>query len=209
MVIKTVVILLLAGGNKITQNSTIESRRAFHDLEDTFPHIIRALEHGLLEAREYFDTKGVGFDASVFSTIARLHAREYLRKQRIEAVDLEVEQVNLCGLWLKAGRYHLKIWKISSDDLAKALQRQATGHQLALVDDDGIPIVMDLAVYWTVDGLYQLGQVHLAQPQEPDPRCFDWIWSREIPQTRVAVAAIRSNDIPVEELALETETDQS
>lgn len=208
-VIKFRVFLLPAGGNILTPESSTESRRALRDLEDTFPHVIRALEHGLLEAREYFDSKPVSFDASVFSTIARLHAREYLRARKLEAADLEVEQVNLCGLWLKVGRYHLKIWKISSDDAAKALQRQTTGHQLPLVDEDGIPIVMDLAIYWTVDGVYQLGHLYLVQPREPDPRCFDWVWSREIVQLPATVESIHSEDIPIEDATVERETDHS
>jgi hypothetical protein len=184
-----------------------ESKRAFDVLGEIFPHIVRALENGLLEARQYFEHKSLQRDGAVFSAIVRLHAREYLRSRRFEAEDQDftVEQVNLCGLWLKIGRYHVKIWKISADDLAKALDKQASsGEQLTLVDDRGIPLVMDLAVYWTADHLQNLGELYLVQPRYEDPRCFDWIWSRQISQTTtVAVPAISAYDIPVEDISVE------
>jgi hypothetical protein len=177
------------------------------ELDATFPHIIRALENGLLEAREYFDSKGLNFDGAVFSAIVRLHARQYLNDHKLDAEDLQVEQVSLCGLWLKVGRYHVKIWKISSDDLARALQRQASsGEQLTLVDENGIPIVEDLAMYWTDDGARQLGRLHLVQPRIDDPRCFDWIWSREISLIPGDAGSVETEDIPIEYAGHEEES---
>src|ERR1035441_8137224 len=133
-------------------DAVAESNRAFRELEETFPHIIRALEHGLLEACEHFDQKSLRFDGGAFCMLVRLHARSYLQRRKLDAgdfdaPDLKLESVNLCGLWLRVGRYHVKIWKTSPRDLLKALEREASGGQLPLVDDEGIPIVMDLAVY--------------------------------------------------------------
>jgi hypothetical protein len=180
------------------------------------------LEHGLLEALEYFDSKSLRVDASVFSAIVRLHAREYLRGRqlnadaiesvdmKVESVNLKVESVNLCGLWLKIGRYHLKIWKISVHDLAKALERQnAVGQQLSLVDQDGIPIAMNLAVYWTADAAHKVGQLYLVQPKQDDPRCYEWAWSREIKQQITAeVPAVDAGDIAVEELTVDIQSEK-
>lgn len=181
---------------------TSDALKAYRDLELVFPHIIRALEHGLLEAREHFDIKSLPRDGSAFSTLVRLHARHYLRNRRIDAGDdVVMERVNLCGLWLKRGRYHLKIWKISDDDLRKALERQNSGgHQLPLLDANGIPFVLELAVFWTADEL-QVGQAYLVLPKNDDPRCFEWVWSMQIPQMADTVEEIQAGDIPIEEIA--------
>jgi hypothetical protein len=70
--------------------------KAYRELESLFPHIIRALEHGLLEAREHFDTKSLDYDGSAFSTLVRLHARHYLRARQMDAEgDMEMERINL------------------------------------------------------------------------------------------------------------------
>jgi len=190
-------------------DATGESSHAFRDLEGTFPVVIRALEHGLLEATEYFDSKALAVDGAVFSAIVRLHAREYLKRCRLSAgdldpVDLRVERVSLCGLWLTIGRYHVKIWKISAQELTRALARQASACQMSLVDvETGIPIIMDLAIYWTSDEVNQLGQLYLVQAHD-DPRSLDWVWSREIPQAGRAVEPVAAGDIPVEDIISET-----
>jgi hypothetical protein len=178
---------------------TTESRNAFQDLENTVPHIIRGLEHGLMEARDHFETKSLKMDASAFSTITRLHAKHYLNSLRFDAeADVEMERVNLCGLWMKIGRYHLKIWKISGDDLTKALQREASGQQLSLVDDKGIPIVLDLAIFWTADRNLHLGEIYLVHPKDAEPRNLDWVWSRRIEQSVETVKPVPAGDIDVE-----------
>jgi hypothetical protein len=193
------VILLRHGGNQITVEIISDATKAYQDLESVFPHIVRALEHGLLEAQEHFESKLLDHDGSAFSTLVRLHARDYLRAREMEAEgDLELERVNLCGLWMKIGRYHIKIWKISEDDLKKALERQHSGYQLALIDENGIPLVMELAVYWTADG-DQVGQLHLVLPRYDDPRCFEWVWSMPIPQMAAVVDEIQGGDVPIEE----------
>jgi hypothetical protein len=196
-------------------DAVAESNRAFRDLEDTFPHIIRALEHGLLEAAEHFDVKSLPFDGAAFSMLVRLHARTYLKGHRLnaenlETPDLKMESVNLCGLWLKVGRYHLKIWKIAARDLAKALEREASGGQLPLVDDEGIPIVVDLAMFWTTDEAHQLDQLYLVQPKHyDDPRGYEWIWSRPISQSVAAVQPVDAGDVPIEDNVIAIESVKS
>jgi hypothetical protein len=177
------------------------SAKALTDLEATFPHVIQGLENGCFKATQYFEMeKTVPFDSGVWSTLARLHAREHYNTCRLEATDLnvQVERVSLCGLRLKVGRYHLKIWKISPDDVAKALKRlDSAERQMVLTDTDGIPIVFELAIFWTADEHHDLGKLYLVQQEIDDPRCFDWVWCREIAQA-ASVNAIEGGDIPVE-----------
>lgn len=176
--------------------------RVLADLDSILPEITRALEHGLQEARAYFDAQPVRFDASAFSVITRLHAREYLRQKSLDASDIEVEKVNLCGLWLQLANYQIKIWKIGPDDLRKGQQSEAYGKAQLVLVDDGLPLLgFGLAVYWLADELRHLDEIFLVHQLRDDPRCFEWIWSRQIPHPaeRVVVRSERAGDVPVED----------
>jgi len=179
------------------------------DLELVLPEIIRGLEHGLQEARAYFDAKPVRFDASAFSILTRLHARDYLRKKSLDTTAIEIERVNLCGLWLKLGKYQVKVWKIGSDDLKKGLQSEAYGRSQMELELDGAPLSgYGLAVYWLADPLHHLSSVHLVHQIHDDPRCFEWIWNRPIPQVPAEqiVQPTNAGDVPVETIV--TKKDQ-
>jgi hypothetical protein len=176
--------------------------RVVSDLESVLPEIIRALEHGLQEARAYFDEKSVRFDASAFSVITRLHAREYLRQRSLEAADIDVERVNLCGLWLRLGTYQIKIWKIGQDELKKGLANEFYGNAQMEFDLDGERLLsLGLAVFWMADELRHLGDVYLVHQLRDDPRCFEWIWSQLIqhPAESISAPPERAGDLSIEE----------
>jgi hypothetical protein len=185
---------------------------ALADLEAVLPETIRALEHGLQEARAYFDKNPVRFDAAAFSILVRLHAREYLHKKSLDTSEIEIERVNLCGLWLKLGRYEIKIWKISPDDLQKGLESEnrRIETQLLLMDGDEPIRAYGLAIYWSSDALRHLGDVYLVHQAYDDPRCFEWIWSRLLqhPADEAEdVARVAAGDVPTEpNEQIETET---
>src|SRR5690349_3031449 len=82
------------------------------DLAWLHPDIYRAFEHGIFKARNHFDTEELQHDSSAFSTLVRLHAKNYLRKRGLEAV--EIDEVSLCGLSLTLDKYVIRMWK--SDD---------------------------------------------------------------------------------------------
>src|SRR5262249_5679696 len=128
------------------------------------------------------------------------------RKFEASDVNVQIERVNLCGLRLKVGRYHIKIWKISADDLAKALRRvDSAERQMILTDHDGVPISPELAIFWTAEN-HRLGNLYLVQQQAPtDPRCFDWVWYREIPQA-TSVKEVDAGDVAVEDIGEEKKT---
>jgi hypothetical protein len=179
----------------------VNPAQATADLEPILPEIIRALEHGLQEARAYFDSTSVRFDAAAFAVLVRLHAREYLRKKSLDASDIEVEQVSLCGLWLKLGKYQIKIWKIGASDLRKGLQSEAyEAAQTELFQDDAPLRGFGLAIFWMADELRHLGEVFLVHQLRDDPRCFEWIWSKAVPHPveRVVVAAEAAGDLVLE-----------
>jgi len=180
--------------------------RVLSDLDSVLPEVIRALEHGLQEARAYFDSKPVRYDAAAFSVIVRLHAREYLRRKSLDTTEIEVEKVNLCGLWLKLGTYQIKIWKIGPDDLKKGLASEAYGRAQLEIIQDGAPLLgFGLAVFWTADELRHLGSVYLVHQLRDDPRCLEWIWSTAIPHPAEAtsVAPQSAGDVPIEVAAIE------
>jgi len=178
------------------------------DLENILPEIIRALEHGLQEARAYFDVTSVLIDGAVFSALVRLHARDYLRKKSLDTTDIEVERVNLCGLRLRLGTYQIKIWKVGLDDLKKGLDSEAYGKAQMEIIEDGVPLLgFGLAVFWTADALRHLQSVHLVHQLRDDPRCFEWIWSVAIPHPAEieSVAAEHGGDVEVEEATAPSE----
>ena len=137
------------------------------DLGWFHPEIHRAFEHGAFKAKNHFDTENIEIDSSAFSTLVRLHARDYLKKKGFDA--LEVEHVNLCGLSLKLPNYYIKMWKAVDDGLpapGHSEPKQEFYQQPLFPNDGENPLPLHLIVIWNVDSQKNLSSLWLICPQK-------------------------------------------
>lgn len=164
------------------------------------PEIYCAFEHGIFEANSHFDTKQIKYDAAAFSTIVRLHVKDYLSKKGLNAVD--VEDVNLTGLSLKLESYHIKMWKASDDGLPvpKSEPKQVF-YQQSLFEDGERPEVLHLAVIWNINSSKNLSAVWLICPKYGDENSTEDYWTTKIPDPALAVVTSDStpptDDLPI------------
>jgi len=151
--------------------------------------IYRAFEHGVFKGKTHFDTEGLEWDASAFSTIVRLHAKAYLTGKNLAPV--EIEHVNLSGLSLRVPGYHIKMWKSEGSELPVpgASEPKREFYQQSLFNNeggDGLPL--RLAVLWNVDWQKSLSAVWLVCPKYGDERSAEAHWCVQIPDPALAVA---------------------
>jgi len=171
------------------------------DLAWLHPEIYRSFEHGVFEAKTHFETKQIKYDGAAFSTFVRLHAKDYLSKRGLEAID--VEDVNLTGLSLRLDRYHIKMWKASEDGLpipGKSEPKQAFYQQPLFTDGDS-PEVLNLAVIWNTDASKNLSSIWLVCPKSGDEKSAEAHWNVRIPDPALAVQSSNSNP-PTDDLPM-------
>jgi hypothetical protein len=152
------------------------------DLGWFHPEIHRAFEHGAFKAKNHFETENIEIDSSAFSTLVRLHARDYLKKKGFDT--LEVEHVNLCGLSLKLPNYYIKMWKAVDDGLpapGHSEPKQEFYQQPLFPNDGENPLPLHLIVIWNVDSQKNLSSLWLICPKNGDERSAEAHWCVKIP----------------------------
>ena len=171
------------------------------DLAWLHPEIYRAFEYGIFKAKNHFATENLEHEASAFSTLVRLHAKDYLRKKGLQAV--EIEDVKLCGLSLKLDGYHIKMWKASDDGLpvpGKSEPKQEF-YQQSLFNDGERPEVLNLAVIWNINSNKDLSAIWLICPKYGDENSAEEYWNARIPDPSLAVVSSdltpQSEDLPI------------
>jgi hypothetical protein len=146
------------------------------ELSATLDLIYAALEHGVSKAKYHFRRAGIGMDQEkqAFSSLVRLHAKQFLKKRNLESAELE--QANLCGIWLRTGPYHLKVWRISEEDLEKAQTPASDLFEQFQFVQDGEPISLThLRIYWQLADSGRLN-LYLAYPKYEDPKSTECFW---------------------------------
>jgi hypothetical protein len=172
------------------------------DLNWFHPEIYRAFEHGVFKARNHFETENIEPDSSAFSTLVRLHARNYLKKKGFDA--LEVEHVNLCGLSLKLPKYYIKMWKAVDDGLpapGHSEPKQEFYQQPLFPNDGENPLPLHLIVIWNVDSQKLLSSLWLICPKNGDEKSAEAHWCVRIPDPTALAAGSPpsqgSPDLPI------------
>lgn len=172
------------------------------DLTWFHPEIHRAFEHGVFKAKNHFDTENIELDSSAFSTLIRLHARDYLKKKGFDAV--EIEHVNLCGLSLKLPNYYIKMWKAADDGLPAPgySEPKQEFYQQPLFPHDGEnPMPLHLVVIWNLDSQKNLSSLWLVCPKNGDERSAEAHWCVRIPDPSSTAAGLPPSagtpDLPI------------
>ena len=150
--------------------------QAISELGLTLNLIHEALEHGVSKAKSHFRRAGIGIDQEkqAFSSLVRLHAKQFLKKRNLESAELE--QANLCGIWLRTGPYHLKVWRISDEDLEKAQAPASDLFEQFQFVQDGEPVSLTyLRLYWQLPDSGRLS-LYLAYPKYEDPKSTECFW---------------------------------
>ncbi len=178
-------IFITGSGNKNTENFTTVAfgLRLIRQLQGVLDTAYFALEHGIETARGHFAETDLTpwKDKQAFSTLVRLHAKHYLDTHSVEAFELE-PFTNLCGIWIHADDYLLKVLKISDEDLHKAAT-DPTGRdeQLnLLLDGDDLIARLPLHLLWLTDDAGYSLKTHLAYPKYPDAKAHEYHWCLEI-----------------------------
>jgi len=152
------------------------------ELNTTLELVYAALEYGLSKAKYHFQRSGIGVDQEkqAFSSMVRLHAKQFLKKRNLESAELE--QANLCGIWLRVGPYHLKVWRISDEDLQKAQVPASDLFEQFQFVQDGEPISLThLRIYWQFADSGRLS-LYLAYPKYEDPKATECFWLVPVPE---------------------------
>jgi hypothetical protein len=112
-----------------------------------------ALDHGVYKGKLHFRESGIGInqEKQAFSSLVRLQTKDYLKRRNLESAELE--HTNLCGIWLHIGEYHLKVWRISDEDLEKAKVGATVLFDQFLFSQDGESNTADSS-----EGLLAVGQ---------------------------------------------------
>lgn len=152
------------------------------ELNTTLELVYAALKHGVSKAKDHFRKSGIGVDQEkqAFSSIVRLHAKQFLKKRNLESAELE--QANLCGIWLRVGPYHLKVWRISDEDLEKAQIPASDLFEQFQFVQDGEPVgLIQLRTYWQLADSGNLS-LYLAYPKYEDPKSTECVWLVSVPK---------------------------
>ena len=153
------------------------------ELNTTLELVYAALQHGVSKAKAHFRKSGIGVDQEkqAFSSIVRLHAKQFLKKRNLESAELE--QANLCGIWLRVGPYHLKVWRISDEDLQKAQVPASDLFEQFPFVQDGEPIPLThLRIYLQFPDSGRLS-LYLAYPKYEDPKSTECFWLIPVPES--------------------------
>jgi hypothetical protein len=169
------------------------------DLKWFLPELYRGFEHGLFKAKSHFETEDINKDGAAFSMLVRLHAREYLRKKGLEAV--EIKKVNLCGLALDLPGYKIKIWKAADDaiPIPGHSEPKQEFYQQSLFEQEG---PLKLIIIWNLNSQSMLSAVWLICPKSGDETSAEAHWNVKVPDPSLAVAPAETpavtRDLPIE-----------
>lgn len=189
--------------------------KVFDELAWLLPEIYRALDIGTFEAKSHFDSKEIkrSNHQAGYSHLVRIHAKEYLQKMNIDAVD--IEQLNLSGLSLKLEQYSMKIWKectrTESGVPRPGSEKQEDFCQQTMFESDG-PV--KLIVLWNIDPLGNLHELKLACPKDTDnPENVECHWVKPISDPTLSIQPLHvvevHEDFQLEELSNENEESES
>jgi hypothetical protein len=174
-----------------------------NDLAWLHPEIYRGIEYGVFEAKTHFTTKQIIHDGAAFSTLVRLHAKNYLITKGLDAID--VEDVNLTGLSLKLDGYQIKVWKAADSNLpvpGQSEPKQAF-YQQTLFDGGERPEIIHLAVIWNVkNSTHELSAVWLVCPKNGDEKSAEDYWTVRIPDPALEIPLIISDPTPSSDLPM-------
>lgn len=168
------------------------------------PEIYRGIEYGVFEAKTHFQTKQINYDGAAFSTLVRLHAKNYYRTKGLDAVD--VEDVNLTGLSLKLDDYYIKIWKATDSSLpvpGRSEPKQAFYQQKFNFEGGQRPQLIHLAVIWNVTKPAQeVSAIWLVCPKDGNEKSAEDYWTVRIPDPALGISSSGpdtppSNDLPI------------
>ncbi len=180
------------------------------ELSEHLAAIHRAFEHGVFKARNHFETESLSHDPSAFPTIVRLHAKDYLKKKGMDAVN--IEDVSLCGLSLKLPKFLIKMWKSDDSELPvpghSAPKQQFYTQQLAFPQGEGEPTFfpLHLVVLWNLDTYHNLSRLWLVCPKGGDDKTAQAWWAKRIPDpTSVLPATVEHEAPPDLPIRLKTE----
>ncbi|MGH9376871.1 MAG: hypothetical protein ACRD1J_12025 [Terriglobia bacterium] len=175
------------------------------DLSGLHPEIHRAFEHGVFKAKNHFEVEALDYDPSAFSTLVRLHAKEYFKRKGLDAV--EIEDVNLCGLSLRLPKYVIKMWKSDNSELpvpGRSEPKQEFYQQPILFpDEESNPLpLLHLAVLWNLNGSRNLTALWLVCPKSGHERSAESYWCSRIPDPassiHVEVSQVSPSDLQME-----------
>jgi len=168
------------------------------------PELYRGIEYGVFEAKTHFQTKQISHDGAAFSTLVRLHAKNYYRNKGLDAVD--VEQVNLTGLSLKLDGYHIKIWKASDSSLpvpGRSEPKQAFYQQRLNFEGGQRPDVIHLAIIWNVSKPAQeLSAIWLVCPKDGNEKSAEDYWTVRIPDPALDIPLSATELPPTDDLPM-------
>ena len=120
--------------------------------------------------------------------MVRLHAREYLKKKGLEA--MEFQQVNLCGLSLQLEKYQIKVWKAADDGLPSPghSEPKQEFYQQPLFPTDGERLLpLKLVVIWNLNSQKDLSALWLICPKYGDEKSAEAHWCVKIPDPSLTV----------------------
>lgn len=163
-------------------------KETLEDLAWLHPEIYRGIDYGVFEARIHFETTRVDYDGAAFSTLVRLHAKNYYRRKGYDAVD--IEEVSLTGLSLKLEGYHIKIWKAHDSSLpapGSSEPKQAYYQQTLNFDGGERPEIIRLAVIWNVNASRALSAMWLVCPKDGDETSAEAYWTERIPDPSLEI----------------------
>lgn len=128
-------------------------------LSPFLPEVYRAFEHAIFKSKTYFEVEEIRVEYSILSALVRLHVKEFLRNKGFDGVVFY--DLALCGLSLKYGDFHIRMWKSSDNELPPPGQsepRQCFCNQqytLPFVDDGQQPdSVVNIAILWNLNRSY-------------------------------------------------------
>jgi hypothetical protein len=178
----------------LTFTTVPSAAETISELSTTLHLIYAALQEGVSKAKYHFSKAGIGTDQEkqAFSSLVRLHAKQFLKKRNLESAELE--HANLCGIWMRVGAYHLKVWRISEEDLEKA--QSPASHlfeQLPFVQDEEPVPLIHLRVYWQLSDSGRLS-LYLAYPKYEDPRSTECFWLHPVEEPPGTTRRSRKND---------------
>ena len=125
------------------------------DIEPVFPIIHTALEQGTLQAREFFEReeKEKQIDRYLAPNLVRWWAKRYLQQAGYQIsddqMDYSFQSLPNNGLYMKAGRYRLRILKSDDGDApvpGDSVSRQSFYQQTSIVftTEDGVEVQEDV-----------------------------------------------------------------
>lgn len=188
-------------------------QETLNQLSSIYPEIYAGFEYGIGKAKEYFQDEGIALECSVFSSLVRLHVKDYLHSKGIDGVAFY--DLALCGLCFRYRQYLIRIWKAQDHQLpppGPSETRQSFYNQQYRLDFNGDSVELDLAFLWNLDSRYNLSALWLVCPKyfDPESATIEAHWSIPVPHPvltiRVESIVGTPPDLPIDRKATQTET---